>query len=164
MADLFSTNKPNAWPLLGAQDTRKYHLSSIKYWTKRATELTKNSNCSPTNTFRKRYFRTFLLKCIIFEISGKNNITTENTLVFPMFLAVICFSHLSQKLCTWAKMSSNLFQIVFVGLQFEFFVSSVALLVQYLMLDKWYFFVSRAHKKHLNPPISPRPDELLSSD
>ena len=109
LADLFSTNKPNAWPLLGAQDTRKYHLSSNNSWTKRATELTKNSNCSPTNTFRKRYFRTFLLECIIFEISGKNNITTENTLVFPMFLAVICFSHLSKKIMHLSKNVCKIF-------------------------------------------------------
>ena len=109
LADLFSTNKPNAWPLLGAQDTRKYHLSSNNSWTKKATELTKNSNCSPTNIFRKRLFRTFLLKCIIFEISGKNNITTENTLVFPMFLAIMFFPTYLKNYALEKQRRENLF-------------------------------------------------------
>ena len=44
------------------------------------------------------------------------------------------------------KSHGNLFWRILVGLQFAHFVSSIALLVQELLLDLWYFLVSRGPK------------------
>ena len=58
---------------------------------------------------------------------GKTKVFSVVMLFFPLISKIM---HLSKNVLKY------LFRKVLVGLQFEFFVSSVALLVQYLMLDK----------------------------
>ena len=65
----------------------------------------------------------------------KNQSVFSRYVVFPTYLKNYALEQ---------KRSGDLFQIVLEGLQFEFFVSSVAILVQDLLFDKRYFLVSRA--------------------
>ena len=131
---------------LCARDTKKYHLLSNCSWTKRATELTKNSNCSPTNTIWKR-FEDIFAQVHNFWDKWEKHMTAKNMGKTKVFSVVMLFFPLISKIMHLSKnVLKYLFRKVLVGLQFEFFVSSVALLVQYLMLDKWYFLVSWAPK------------------
>ena len=52
----------------------------------------------------------FLLKCIAFEVSGKNNMTAKNIVVFPTYL---------QNYTLEQKSPENPFRRVLVELQFE---------------------------------------------
>ena len=88
----------------------------------------------------KKVLWTFLLKCIVLEISGKNNKTTKNTSVFPMFLAVMLFFPLISKAM---HLSKKVQRTIFVGLQFEFFVSYVAHSVSELLLEIYWLRVSQ---------------------